>query len=64
MKFWKISRSDFPRQGKIVELKFFGGLTIGEIVEVLGADGEKIAATTVERNWHFARAWLHDELKK
>jgi RNA polymerase sigma-70 factor, ECF subfamily len=54
---------EFPRQGKIVELKFFGGLTIDEIVEVLSADGEKIASTTVERDWRFARAWLHDELK-
>jgi len=55
---------EFPRQGKIVELKFFGGLTIDEIVNVLSANGEKIATTTVERDWRFARAWLHDELKK
>lgn len=55
---------EFPRPGKIVELKFFGGLTIDEIVEVLSAGGEQIATTTVERDWRFARAWLHDELKK
>lgn len=55
---------EFPRPGKIVELKFFGGLTIDEIVEVLSVNGEKIAATTVERDWRFARAWLHDELRK
>jgi RNA polymerase sigma factor (TIGR02999 family) len=54
---------DFPRHGKVVELKFFGGLTIDEIVNVLSVNGEKIAATTVERDWRFARAWLHDELR-
>lgn len=54
---------EFPRHGKIVELKFFGGLTIDEIVDVLNVNGEKIAATTVERDWRFARAWLHEELK-
>lgn len=55
---------EFPRPAKIVELKFFGGLTIDEIVEVLSASDEKIAAITVVRDWRFARAWLHDELKK
>lgn len=55
---------EFPRPAKIVELKFFGGLTIEEIVEVLSVKGVKITATTVERDWRFARAWLHNELKK
>lgn len=54
---------EYPRQGKIVELKFFGGLTIDEIVTVLSAGDTRIAATTVERDWRFARAWLHAELK-
>ncbi len=53
----------YTRQAKIVELKFFGGLTIDEIVEVMSANGDKVAATTVERDWRFARAWLHNELK-
>ena len=54
---------EFPRQGKIVELKFFGGLTIDEIVSVMSTGDERVSATTVERDWRFARAWLHDELK-
>jgi RNA polymerase sigma-70 factor (ECF subfamily) len=42
-----------PRKGRIVELKFFGGLTTEEIAETLG-----ISVATVERDWKFARAWL------
>ena len=45
------------RQGRVVELKFFGGLTTEEIAEVL-----KISTATVERDWRFARAWLYDAL--
>jgi RNA polymerase sigma factor (TIGR02999 family) len=41
------------RKGRIVELKFFGGLTIEEI-----ADTVQISRATVEREWKFARAWL------
>lgn len=41
------------RKARIVELKFFGGLTTEEIAEALG-----ISAATVERDWKFARAWL------
>jgi len=54
---------EYPRQAKIVELKFFGGLTIDEIVSVMTAGSERVSTTTVERDWRFARAWLHDELK-
>ena len=43
------------RKGRVVELKFFGGLTAGEIAEVLG-----VSVATVEREWTFARAWLYD----
>jgi len=43
-----------PRKGRIVELKFFGGLTTTEIAEHLG-----LSAATVERDWKFARAWLY-----
>ena len=45
------------QQGRVVELKFFGGLTIEEIAEVLG-----ISHATVEREWKLARAWLRREL--
>ncbi len=47
-----------PTRAKIVELRFFGGLTHPEIAEVLG-----VSLSTVERNWRLARAWLHRELR-
>lgn len=47
------------RQSKIVELKFFGGLTEDEISEVL-----KISPATVRRDWQVARAWLYRELAR
>jgi DNA-directed RNA polymerase specialized sigma24 family protein len=40
-------------------LKFFGGLRIGEISEVLG-----VSSATVERDWAVARAWLHREISR
>jgi RNA polymerase sigma factor (TIGR02999 family) len=46
-----------PRQSRIVELRFFAGLTESEIAEVLG-----ISVRTVKRDWAAARAWLHGEL--
>ena len=46
-----------PQQGRIVELKFFGGLSIEETAEVLG-----IGHATVERDWKMARAWLRIKL--
>jgi RNA polymerase sigma factor (TIGR02999 family) len=49
---------EFPRQAQVVELRFFGGLTSEETAEVLTADSP-ITARTVERDWRFARAWLH-----
>jgi RNA polymerase sigma factor (TIGR02999 family) len=45
------------RRAHIVELKFFGGLTIDEIAAALDC-----APATVERDWKFARAWLFDAL--
>jgi RNA polymerase sigma factor (sigma-70 family) len=48
-----------PRQSKIVELKFFGGLTTEEIAEVM-----EISTATVEREWRTARAWLYSELNE
>jgi RNA polymerase sigma factor (TIGR02999 family) len=46
-----------PRQAKVVELRYFGGLQEEEIVEVL-----QISPRTVRRDWDFARAWLVREL--
>ena len=46
-----------PRQAKVVELRYFGGLTDEDIVAVL-----KISLRTARRDWHFARAWLLREL--
>lgn len=46
------------RKSRIVELKFFGGLTTEEIAEVL-----QVSHATVEREWGFARAWLYDAVK-
>jgi len=45
------------RQGRIVELRFFSGLTVEEIAEVM-----QISAPTVKREWSSAKAWLHREL--
>ena len=47
-----------PRQGKIVELRFFGGLTVEQTADLLG-----ISPKTVKRDWSMAKAWLHGELK-
>jgi RNA polymerase sigma-70 factor, ECF subfamily len=46
-----------PRKSRIVELKFFGGLSEEEIAEVLG-----VALRTVQRDWNLARAWLFNAL--
>src|SRR5438105_1105356 len=48
-----------PRQAKVVELRYFGGLNEEEIVEVL-----KISPRTVRRDWEFARVWLARELSR
>jgi RNA polymerase sigma-70 factor, ECF subfamily len=48
-----------PRQSRIVELRFFGGLDTGETARVLG-----ISATTVKREFQLAKAWLYGELSK
>jgi RNA polymerase sigma factor (TIGR02999 family) len=52
----RLSAAD-ARKGRIVELKFFGGLTTDEVAEVLA-----VSAATVEREWSFARAWLYDAM--
>ena len=43
-----------PRRSKVVELRYFGGLSIEETAEVL-----KVNPTTVSRDWRWARAWLY-----
>jgi len=47
-----------PQKARIVELRFFGGLSIEETASIL-----EIGHATVERDWKFARAWLWRELK-
>jgi RNA polymerase sigma factor (TIGR02999 family) len=48
-----------PRQSRIVELRYFGGLSVEEIAEVLG-----VSAKTVKRDWSVARAWLYGQLRE
>jgi RNA polymerase sigma-70 factor, ECF subfamily len=48
----------YPRQGQLVELRFFGGLTVEETAAVLG-----VAPITVKRDWALARAWLFHEMR-
>jgi RNA polymerase sigma factor (TIGR02999 family) len=47
------------RQGRIVELRFFGGLSVEETAEVLAT-----SSRTVKREWRLARAWLRGELTR
>jgi len=46
-----------PRKAKVIEMRFFGGLTVEETAEVL-----KVSPDTVMRDWKMARAWLMREL--
>ena len=48
-----------PRCCKVVEMRFFGGMTEDEVAEVL-----QIAPRTVKRDWTVAKAWLHGELQR
>jgi len=48
-----------PQQCRIVEMKFFGGLSIEET-----ADALKLSPTTVKRHWATARLWLHHQMSK
>jgi RNA polymerase sigma factor (TIGR02999 family) len=47
----------YPRQAQLVELRFFGGLTVEEIAAVLD-----VSAITVKRDWALAKAWLYREV--
>ena len=46
------------RKGRVVELRYFGGLDVEETAEVL-----KVSTVTVMRDWKFAKAWLARELE-
>jgi len=48
-----------PRQARVVELRYFGGLSVEETVEVM-----KVSQRTVMRDWDFAKAWLARELSR
>ena len=48
-----------PRKSEVVELRFFGGLSVEEVAEVL-----KVSPETVMRDWKFAKSWLRRELSK
>jgi RNA polymerase sigma factor (TIGR02999 family) len=48
-----------PAMARVVELRFFGGLSVAETAEVIGASDR-----TVERHWNAARAWLHRTLQR
>jgi RNA polymerase sigma factor (TIGR02999 family) len=47
-----------PRQSRVVELRYFGGLSVDETAEVL-----KVSAKTVARDWRMAKVWLLRELQ-
>ena len=47
-----------PRQSQVVELRFFGGLSVEETAEVL-----KVSPDTVRRDWRMAKAWLYNQLR-
>jgi RNA polymerase sigma factor (TIGR02999 family) len=48
-----------PRKSQVVELRYFGGLSVEETAEAL-----KVSPDTVLRDWRLAKAWLHRELNK
>lgn len=48
-----------PQQGRVVELRFFGGLSVEETAELM-----EISPATVKRDWSMARAWFARELRK
>ncbi|MEJ7619139.1 MAG: ECF-type sigma factor, partial [Pyrinomonadaceae bacterium] len=46
------------QKSRIVELRFFGGLSVEETAEVMG-----VSAPTIKRQWRMAKAWLHSRVK-
>ena len=59
MKRWKALAAQDPRKSQIVELRYFGGLSVQETAEFL-----KLSQRTVEREWTMAKAWLYRELSE
>jgi RNA polymerase sigma-70 factor (ECF subfamily) len=49
----------YPRKARVVEMRFFAGLTQEDIAEALN-----VSSDTVMRDWKFAKVWLHREIKK
>ena len=47
------------RQGQVMTLRYFGGLTVPEVAAAL-----EVSVVTVERDWRLARAWIRDQLKE
>ncbi len=47
------------RQGQVMTLRYFGGLTVPEVAAALG-----VSVVTVERDWRLARAWIRDQLRE
>jgi RNA polymerase sigma-70 factor (ECF subfamily) len=50
-------RTEHPRKSQVVELRYFGGLSVEETANVLG-----VSPFTVIRDWNLAKAWLHREI--
>jgi RNA polymerase sigma factor (sigma-70 family) len=48
-----------PRKARMIELRFFGGLSVAETAQAL-----KISVQTVHRDWQLAKAWLLQDLKR
>ena len=48
-----------PRRARVVELRFFGGLSVDEAAEILG-----VSPRTVDNDWTFAKTWLHREMMR
>ena len=48
-----------PQKARVVELRYFGGLSVEETAEVLG-----VSPVTVKRHWRMAKAWLYGQMKK
>jgi RNA polymerase sigma factor (TIGR02999 family) len=47
------------QKARMVELRYFGGLSIEETAGVMG-----VTPTTIKRHWRFAKAWLHGEMQR
>ncbi len=52
----------YPRQAQVVELRFFGGLTAEETANAMTVSGFETSLRSVERDWRFSKAWLHNAI--